>query len=1472
MKKSNILKTLLIILISIVTAVLGISYTIAAKKGEIETINIAYDQFYNQYPNGDLYCIKLMQADPYGTYLVKQTVEIDTSNATYQDKVLAYIVAGGNYGRGYNSPENGGNHDVTSRQGAIWNYINTWFGSETAKKYNLSNWDWSENDTASDDSWGSEVLTKAKEFASNKTENSTSASIESLKGLEIITSNTMAGPFKLKYTGKISKITVIDKDNNPITSGISFYSDAEENNKIENISDIKSERNFYIKNTSNKVLKKVAIDVDPIEKETLKVKIKFLAHKDDNSDPDVSGHQHLIKVEDEKVKNDKAFVEIKIKPYGSITINKQDAQTKEQINGAKFKIKTSSGWLVGKASDKKTYTSDVSKAEEYEVKNGTITIEKLQLGSYSIYETKAGDNYTLEKQPNYNKKNNWILIKRGLKINTETLNVPVPVTNERYGNLVIQKFDEDDKNIKLRAGFQIYSEDHKGWLKGEEGKYTYSNKKGDTYYTDETTGTKTLKNIDLGKYSVYETEAPKGYDLGIQVNKFGDGPESDRLLIDTQDLTAETPNKTITFQITNKLPKLISIEGYVWLEQSVNEKRPQYDDLYDANREKKLDNVTVRLIRKSDKAEIASTTTKDGGKYTFKEVVKKDEVSNYYVEFNYGNIENLKVEDKATKVKYTNYIPVSFNPVANGSKALVADIQDGKFDSEIPAIATTYAGTSQESKYGLSNAEIFKQYNETTRTLSNINLGLKPLPDVSYYAEEQLRTVRIEMNGYTFTYKYGTPGKIKGDNAPKVHFQSTTKPGIKGYTQPIYPSDIDYNYKDGKDSNALKVYVTYDINVENTMNWTSDSSNDYLYVEKALQISSLVNEFDTNRYVLNDSNWTLTGEGKAKLNNPATIKSSGAQNGAGIAGGKIGTTSIEFKVQNDEIAKELQDITEVVAKAEKTLPTKAIVNAYHEYTRNDYAWSNLEKHNSLVHNYTHKKNDEEKSPEAPYLIFVLGNERKITGKVFEDRVVTDDGQKLGNGRFDSGENVVRDVKVELLNSDGTTVKLYDIEYDLDRRQRPLGIKQSNVQDAITKTSETGEYSIKGIVPGEYFIRFTYGDGSYKVTDLNGNEVTTEFKSMINNTAVAIKDYKSTIVTSEKAKDAIENGSKVAKTEHLWYKSLERDDFSVAVDDLENRKEVTDGKASSIKANTPELSVTIENINTAEASVDSITGNAKTNVYGGLNFGIITQPVQDAKLGKSITQMSLVNAQNNKIFEGEPSAIKAQGVSDLSTNGNKGTYVRAELAEDTIYGSTLTLKYGITVTNTSDVNYDTEGYYKYGEDKTHELTLKIENVADYLDETLKYIPQGTDSKHQIQATTEIKQVEQSEDNETKKYILNITGWDTLYSQYSKTKPANSLSSDTATLTAQKILSTQDSDLTFTNEAEVTNLKSTAGELEISKIVKPVDGDKERKASAIITITPPTGADKQTQIWYIITAALALVVLSTGIIFIKKKVIK
>ena len=729
------------------------------------------------------------------------------------------------------------------------------------------------------------------------------------------------------------------------------------------------------------------------------------------------------------------------------------------------------------------------------------------------------------------------------------------------------------------------------------------------------------------------------------------------------------------------------------------------------------------------------------------------------------------------------------------------------------------------------------------------------------------------MKGYTYTYYYGgTNQNINAIAAPQVSWQN--KGTISAYSRPIYPSDIAYDSKNATEE--LNVEVVYRIDITNTTNYDIEE----LHQAKLLNITSITDTFDTNRYELNDSNWTASG-------NSATMKSDYINQiyGGGINKNESASPAfIRFKVKHSKLLEILNHPNGII----ETNPTSVHATGYHSYTRLDYGWD----YGGGGKVQSHITPDVSAEDEAPYLIFKLGQERTMTGKVFKDTIVTTNGEKLGNGLYNEKEDVLQGVKVELLDDE------YGLPVSSLYEAQGIGnaAREAISKPAITQTDNSGNYILKGIVPGMYYLRFTYIDGTQKIFDVNGNEKSYDLQA---------KDYKSTIVTSEAAKAAFKDISTGYKEE--WYKHLEDSEHSVAVDDLEMRKAVNEENKSNMAAKTAKISITVENTIAQSATVEdteTAIDYAERPLYEGLNLGIIEQPNEEVTLEKIISNIKLTNAQGNILFDGNPETDQMKGVSDLDkvTNGGS-TYTRVELSGADIYGSTLELTYDLKVKNISDINYcelDAQHYgwyYMFGEhDNAYSrLILLKPEMYDYPDPTTKYDSYiGKNGVIVKKLTKKVDSWVDSDNNENKnvkdkvsererklrteenivhnyKEVLEVLGMDRI--GIGETKEA--------TVRFTRLLS-EDEDMEIINGSEITTLTKVAeikpGDVNIDSnptveetLKLAINPKIPPPAEAKLTLTPPTGMDKQSGTVYIIAGIISFIILSTGVIVIKKKIL-
>ncbi|MFC9524477.1 collagen binding domain-containing protein [Bacillus cereus] len=175
------------------------------------------------------------------------------------------------------------------------------------------------------------------------------------------------------------------------------------------------------------------------------------------------------------IQNEKEVVKVEAENeriLGSLQIIKTDDKDQaKRLAGAEFTLKDAEGNVV-----KEGITTD---------KSGTVKVNGLVLGEYTLEETKAPEGYELTKQVIH------------VTVDSEKV-VDVKVTNSKsLGQFEIVKIDAEDKTKVLSdAEFEVYKD----------------GKKVDTLRTDKT-GKVISQKLEPGKYTLKETKAPQGYKL-----------------------------------------------------------------------------------------------------------------------------------------------------------------------------------------------------------------------------------------------------------------------------------------------------------------------------------------------------------------------------------------------------------------------------------------------------------------------------------------------------------------------------------------------------------------------------------------------------------------------------------------------------------------------------------------------------------------------------------------------------------------------------------------------------------------------------------------------------------------------------------------------------------------------------------------------------------------------------------------------
>ena len=1196
-----------------------------------------------------------------------------------------------------------------------------------------------------------------------------------------------------------------------------------------------------------------------------------------------------------------------------------------------------------------TYTPNRDEALVFETNaNGEINLPNIIEGRYIAYEL---------SNPNYG----YEMIEGGIEIPSDVTEYNI-VNDDITKDLVIYKVDEDNEQIRLEGvTFIFYNADTQEYIKeqivnGDEVTYTYTpNRDEALVFETNANGEINLPNIIEGRYIAYELSNPNyGYEMideGIEIQ-------------------ADETECTITNRRI-----YIKLSGYVW-EDIQSEKQSIRNDYYrnDENddTDARMSGVQVRLMSKGqvvvdpETGEQQITTTNENGEYLF-ENVEIDNLSNYYVEFTYDGL------------TYQNVVP--HLDADNGSKAIEPERQEfnNRFASveagsrETEAAIKDAQGTVQatveyeitQQKYGRiatpvrnNNCDIIAttqaagfvieyERGSGVEEITNINLGVYKRRQADLALQNELDQVKVEIQGYGHIYKYGSgyntqdPTEVQNSWNLGVRFESPYK---QTYGRPIYQADAEYESED--DSKELKVSLTYALTVANQESLTS-------------RVNRIVDYFDS-RYTIagigtgiNESDGSITGAleyeeseyndryKKVEIYANSLLRQSA--DGATAERVTQQTIYIQFNISRENVLNMLNEakiygnnLTEL-ENADKNLKNIAEITSFTTYTddnaNNLYAAIDKDSIPGNVQNLEDETSFEDDTDRASTIALVIANAREISGTVFED--LTDEElartQNIaqGNGIYDTAsENAIGGVTVQLMEVDSNgnitdnVAKIFDEQVVND--DGTIGAWTDATAEVVTDTN--GNYTISGFVPGKYVLKYTWGDGSYKI--VNGTQGD-NYESMVEN-------YKSTVIDYDRAQSEANNNK--------FYRSASESDtrMSHAIDNIDERKAVDENlkvynyqyeeskdpnTQMKMTSTTPVMEFNVEYDDNDLMSIDlNRIENRIAFSIKNMDFGIVRRPEQNINLVKSVSEVRLslqndqvlVNVQidENGNLVGEANyttympPIKENGIT--VENG----YLRIELDQGLIQGSQLEMKYRLTAENASQADYVDEsyGYYKYGESyyekavgqdrkDTDVVTVSPTRIIDYLDEGSTYLPDdvtnieyrwqelGLDqikdenlvAQHVIDAI-ETGEYTTSDTDSSGNAIIDEVDLTQIYSTdylananlkpvYSKGSTLTTAESGDVYMVVSKVLSSSDQQAAQ-NQAEIIVTTKTGGGKFTSTPGNYVPNKEQQETddstSPQIIVIPSTGENRE-YILPIAIGVIAFIILGVGIILIKKFVI-
>ena len=1025
------------------------------------------------------------------------------------------------------------------------------------------------------------------------------------------------------------------------------------------------------------------------------------------------------------------------------------------------------------------------------------------------------------------------------------------------GGLKVIKVNEDNHEIRLQGvGFIIQNKQSGLYVHQDaNGNITYVAENQATEFVTDANGEILIENLIVGTYVAYETQNPNyGYEI------ISEGVEHTVVVDKTED-----------FVIGNK-QIYVKLSGYVWIDvQSGKQsqrnslyRNPDYDEdgsLQD-DADQLLEGVIVRLIDRRT-GEVVKNDNGEDFYATTQEINLGDNIIRYYqfVDVRIDDLENYYIEFEYDGLTYTNVTPHIDKD--NGSKAAenpeVRDEFNKDFstiegDSETTGVALDENGnvahelrynknTEQHTSTLINEGLPVGQYPITANTdetdysiIDEFEYGMEEIPynNLGLYIREQpdlavikdMQNVRLAINGYQHIYEYGKRFEnLAAQEADGDYSDTAFNVGVKfaseyldnSYTRAIYRADYEYvNEEDS--SRELKVYITYRIAVMN------ESSS------LITQVNNLVDYFD-RRYTIVaigtgiDQEGIITGNIEySEEDYNAEYKQATIYTNSRIESGKTNEFYMQFELSREAVLE--------ILNGRETLDNVVEITSYSTFDGNGSVYAGVDVDSnpgnarpSYLNTY------EDDTDQSPSLQLEVADARELTGKVFLDSTSGEllTGQiRQGSGQYEEGETGIPNVAVTLTENTGTGL-VY-----------------------TATTDENGDFYISDFIPGDYTLTYTWGDETYTVQNYKGT--------------VYNKDrYDANMANKEWYKEDVST---------RWTDAVDNYDTRLAIDaELNEVTNTTQTTIDKMDSTTPTMGIGVEYDTTYTASY----GDRYVYRIENVDFGIVERARQDISLNKRVSTMRLTLANGQPLvdlqitedgqLEGQTANVTYLPPSPTSipTNG----MVRLELDSEIIQGSRLQVGYEIKATNSSELDYMSENYYKYGIIEGDVVTITPSAIIDYLDMDWDFEAESNPDWEAIEKDdsriTLAEEVTNSEsiDNRKLLYTEALAGYNL--------QPTESA---TVMLNVSKLL-TASEDIELDNETEIVKVDKPGGSNLTSIPGNYVPGtgpavEPDDDMAEVVIVTPNTGENLN----YIIPIAIvatAFVIIGVGIIFIKKKVL-
>ncbi len=971
----------------------------------------------------------------------------------------------------------------------------------------------------------------------------------------------------------------------------------------------------------------------------------------------------------------------------------------------------------------------------------------------------------------------------------------------------------------------------------------------------------------------------------------------------------------------------MDISGKVWQDGQTGLKPVVGPNgIYDSS-EKGIPDIEVTVTE--GKTQIKTTYTDSNGKYEFKDLPQSiNNPVEYYIEFTYDGINYIATTpnvgtDESKDSDAQELDRTSFNNkfhtiekdvaigtdgsrttlkyICSGNTATLETVDgSGKLKTEFEMIATTLPTT----------------YNENTK---NVDLGLVK-KGVDLAAVTDIYSAKVTINGKEMNYTYNDIISLN-DNITIAD----PKPSYNLY---LYNSDYNYRINDysslpvltgtahptletgeygsmlnkKKEDGELNVELTYQVLLNNQS--ATDAT-----------INSIAYYYDTG-YVLDGASpeiVTIDGKTYNKVIIPIN------------------------KTFTDSNNQEIYNLTLTVGKDSSGALITGEMKTWVEivsYSTNESCIDT----DSAPDNILEHKTEDDTDDARGLTIQINSVNRTISGYVFEDKKANMPGQyNTGDGEYQDSEQKVSDVIVQLIEIKNVTVGATTLKLEYIWQETVSG---SNTVKYITNdgrniatynvTNDPGHYTFTDFIPGNYIVRFIYGDETYYDTAIDGSTTSSTAKQNI--TTYNGQDYKSTI-------DSNYNKEWFNASSYSENSSMARDNEERRIEEMAHA--TTTDPSNLIINSKDKLEDTwmCAESSKLEIPVSQSATDQTVPVERAINFGLVKRPQPALTLEKHVTALQIGDIIDttadiyNYTSDGKNVNITSNTGSEsvnLATATNKGINERGKWQVVTdpnnLSDKKINITYTYIVTNVGDKDYIGEGlasvatseyaniaqtvkqdmrslsftpghyvgtaYYtgNIGSDREVATPVKIEDYLGKTKNTLKlgtgdFTEQGSETKN-IWADSGNEATEEVNVIQTANRELNAGNQITFTANVYKESLDISGGQDFTFMSYAAQLIPADGNATSKTGTLANNI--TLGNLEKIQSYAPLGvialtpqsnpaipvftPEVDESVAETIIITMDFGGDKETPILLITAITGGLVVIAIGIVLIKKFVIK